>query len=78
MHDSTVRKRKLRAQRKQAGMKAYELWLDSDAVGLLERLRQREESLSDLISRALLALEAQEAHPASQDQSAQPPRHSDH
>jgi hypothetical protein len=78
MHDSTVRKRKLRAQRKQAGWQQYELWLDPDAVALLDRLKHGGESLSDLISRALRALEAQETHPAGQDESAQPPGHSDH
>ncbi len=49
--------------------------LDADTFALAVQLRQPGESLADVVRRALLALEA---HPASQDQLTQPPRHSDH
>jgi hypothetical protein len=59
MHESTARKRKSRHQRKQAGMKAFELWLDADTAALLAQLKQPGESLQAVIRRALLALQAQ-------------------
>jgi hypothetical protein len=59
-----ARMQRLREKRKQAGWQQYELWLDPDAVGLLEQLKQPGESLSDLISRALLTLKAQDGQEA--------------
>jgi hypothetical protein len=60
MHDSTVRKRKFRRQRKASGMKAFEIWLDRPAVERITQLRQPGESFSDVVSRALAALQAQD------------------
>jgi hypothetical protein len=64
MHDSTVRKRKLRSKRRQAGMKALELWLPPDTAALVEHVKRPDESFSELVGRALhaLAQDAQGGH----------------
>src|SRR5262245_22919776 len=54
-----ARMQRMREKRKQAGMKAYELWLDPDTATLLIQLKQGGESLPRLIRRALLTLKAQ-------------------
>ena len=60
MHDSTVRKRRLRAKRRQSGWEQFELWLPPDSATLLAQLKQPGESLQDVVCRALLALQAQD------------------
>jgi hypothetical protein len=72
-----ARVQRLRERRKQTGWVQHELWLDPESAARSAKLRQPAESLTDVVRRALRALEAQEAHPTGQDESAQPPRHSD-
>jgi hypothetical protein len=55
-----MRMQRLREKRKQAGMKAYELWLDPDTASVLARLRYPRESLTHVIRRAILTLRAQD------------------
>ena len=55
-----ARMQRLREKRKQAGMKAYELWLDPDTAALLAQLKHPGESLTRVIRRALLTLKAQD------------------
>jgi hypothetical protein len=55
-----ARMQRLREKRKQAGMKAYEMWLDPDTATLLAQLKHPGESLTRVIRRALLALQVQE------------------
>jgi hypothetical protein len=56
MHESTVRKRRFRHKRQQAGMKAYELWLAPETAALVEHVKRPDESFSELVHRALHAL----------------------
>jgi hypothetical protein len=58
MHDSTVRKRKFRRERKASGMKAFEVWLLPEMV---EQLKQPHESVSQLMARALTTMAALQA-----------------
>ena len=51
---------RLRDKRKQAGMKAYELWLDPDTAVVLAQLKHPGESLTCVIRRAILTLKAQD------------------
>jgi hypothetical protein len=60
MHDSTTRKRRLRSKRRQAGMRAFEVWLDTPAVELVAQLKRPGETLSDLVGRALRTLQVQD------------------
>lgn len=55
-----ARMQRLREKRKQAGMKAYELWLDPNTAALLAQLKHPGESLTRVIRRAVLALQAQD------------------
>jgi hypothetical protein len=55
-----ARMQRLRKKRKQAGMKAYELWLDPDTVAVLAQLKHPRESLAHVIRRAVLTLKAQD------------------
>jgi multidrug resistance efflux pump len=55
-----ARVQRLRERRKQAGMKAYELWLDAHMAGLLAELKEPGEALHDTVGRALRALQAQD------------------
>lgn len=73
-----ARMQRMRERRKQAGWQPYELWLPPDTAAVLAQLKQPGESLHDVVHRALLALQAQEAPPTGQDKSVQPPGHSDH
>lgn len=57
MDDATARKQRLRDKRRAEGMKAYEVWLDTDGQARLVTLRQPGESVDAVISRALVALE---------------------
>lgn len=52
-----VSMQRLREKRKQAGMKAYELWLDPNTAALLAQLTHPGESLTRVIRRALFALQ---------------------
>ena len=52
-----ARMRRFQENRKQAGMKAYELWLDPDTAALLAQLTHPGESLTRVIRRALFALQ---------------------
>jgi hypothetical protein len=56
MHESTVRKRRFRHKRQQAGMRAYELWLVPETAALVEHVKRPDESFSALVGRALRAL----------------------
>jgi len=58
MHESTVRKRRLRAKRRQAGWGQFELWLPPDTAALLAQLKQPGEALHHTVGRALRALQA--------------------
>lgn len=55
-----ARMQRLREKRKQAGMKAYELWLDPNTAALPAQLKHPGESLTRVIRRALLALHVQD------------------
>jgi hypothetical protein len=55
-----TRMQRLREKRKQAGMKAFELWLDPDTAAVLTQLKLPRESLTHVIRRALLTLKAQD------------------
>ena len=55
-----ARMQRLREKRKQAGMKAYELWLDPDTAAVLAQLKHPRESLTHVIRRAVLTLKAQD------------------
>ena len=55
-----ARMQRLRKKRKQAGMKAYELWLDPDTAAVLVQLKHPGESLTHVIRRAILMLKAQD------------------
>jgi hypothetical protein len=55
-----ARMQRLREKRKQAGMKAYELWLDPDTAAVLAQLKHPGESLTRVIRRAVLALQVQD------------------
>jgi ribosomal protein L2 len=55
-----VRMQRLREERKQAGMKAYELWLDPETAAVLAQLKHPRESLTHVIRRAVLTLKAQD------------------
>jgi hypothetical protein len=57
MDNATTRKQRLREKRKAEGMKAYEVWLDTDGQTRLATLRQAGESVDAVIGRALAALE---------------------
>jgi hypothetical protein len=50
MHESTARKRRFRHKRREAHLKAYEVWLPET---LVDELRRPDESMSTLVSRAL-------------------------
>ena len=54
-----ARVQRLRERRKQAGMKAYELWLDAPTAELLAELKQPGEALHETVGRALRALQGQ-------------------
>ena len=55
-----VGRQRLREKRKQAGMTAYEPWLDPETAAALARLKHPRESLTHVIRRALLTLKAQD------------------
>jgi hypothetical protein len=57
-----ARVQRLRERRKEAGWQPYELWLPPDAAALLTELKAPGESLSDLVGRALRALQAEDRH----------------
>ena len=54
MADAKTRKRRLRARRRQAGLKAVLVWLTPDAQAALATLRQPGETLDGVINRALV------------------------
>jgi len=64
MHDSTVRKRRLRAKRRQLGWEQFELWLPPDNATLLTELKLPGEALHDTVGRALRALATLQAQDA--------------
>jgi hypothetical protein len=68
MHAATLRKRKFRRQRRQAGMKAVEVWLRPDTAALIAHVKQPHESVSQLMDRALQALAQQAGVPGPQGQ----------
>jgi hypothetical protein len=55
-----TRRQRLREKRQQAGMHAYELWLDSDTAAVLAHLKHPGASLTCVIRRAVLTLKAQD------------------
>jgi hypothetical protein len=55
-----ARMQRLRGKRKQAGMKACELWLAPDTAAVLAQLKHPGESLTRVIRQALLTLKAQD------------------
>jgi hypothetical protein len=57
MHESTVRKRRLRAKRRQEGWEQYELWLPARTAGRLADIRRPGEPWHALIDRLLDAWE---------------------
>jgi hypothetical protein len=65
MDDATARKQRLRKKRRAEGMKAYEVWLDTEGQTLLADLRQAGESIDAVIRRALTALQRLTPHVAS-------------
>ena len=56
MADAKTRKRRLRARRRQAGLKAALVWLTPEAQAALATLRQPGETLDGVINRALVTL----------------------
>jgi hypothetical protein len=63
------RKQRLRDKRRAEGMKAFEVWLDTDGQHRLATLRQAGETVDMVISRALTALERLTVSAASHTQS---------
>jgi hypothetical protein len=57
--DDSMRKQRLRQRRREAGWKAYEVWLDATARDLVEKLRQPGESVDAVLQRALRGLQAE-------------------
>jgi hypothetical protein len=58
MADAKTRKRRLRARRQQAGLKAALVWLSPEAQAALTALRQPGETVDAFINRALTTLQA--------------------
>jgi hypothetical protein len=69
MHESTARKRRFRHKRREAHLKAYEVWLPET---LVDELRRPNESMSTLVSRALDTLKHGEPSETSHTQAAGP------
>ena len=69
---------RLREKRRQAGMKAYELWLDPDTAAVLTQLTHPGESLTHVIRRAVLTLKAQETPEPAQASVERPARGHSH
>jgi hypothetical protein len=59
MHESTERKRRLRQKRRNANIRAYEVWLNK---ALVEELKRPDESINALVSRALDTLRDRGPH----------------
>ena len=59
MRDDSTRKQRLRQRRREAGWKAYEVWLDATERDVLEKLRQPGESIDAVLQRALRGLQAE-------------------
>jgi hypothetical protein len=57
--DDSTRKQRLRQRRREAGWKAYEVWLDATGQDLLEKLRQPGESVDTVLQRSLRGLQAE-------------------
>ena len=57
MADSKTRKRRLRARRRQAGLKGVLVWLTPAAQAALAALRRPGETLDAVVNRALLSLQ---------------------
>jgi hypothetical protein len=57
-----ARVQRLRQRRKEQGWQPYELWLPPHSAGLLAKLKQPGEALHNTVSRALRALQAQDAN----------------
>jgi hypothetical protein len=61
MHDSTIRKRRLREKRRREGWEQFELWLPPETAGLYAELKAPGEALHETVERAFRALQAQVA-----------------
>ena len=65
MATGRARQQRYRERRRQSGAKPYELWLDPDWQALVDTLQRSEESLSDLVGRALRTLTHETMAPSS-------------
>jgi hypothetical protein len=57
MADAKLRKQRLRARRRDAGLKAALVWLSPEGQAALAALRQPGETLDTFVNRALLTLQ---------------------
>jgi hypothetical protein len=57
MADSKTRKQRLRARRRQAGLKAALVWLSPEAQAAMAALRQPGETVDAVVNRALITLQ---------------------
>jgi hypothetical protein len=57
MADAKTRKRRLRARRQHAGLKAHLVWLTPEGLAAMAALRQPGETLDTCVNRALVTLQ---------------------